>query len=132
MGGVHGIVAAVVEEIADVVGLEHFDQALVLRPILVDAGQLVARRSERAARGVTQPAHRRRGLLPHIDHVFGEGADDAVPPRVEFADLVPVLARRLDHAAGGGVDDGGDAAGLGIERILSGHMSIPRITSRAG
>ena len=51
---VHGIVAAVVEEIADVVRAEYVDQALVLGAILVDSGQLVARRAEGAARRVAQ------------------------------------------------------------------------------
>ena len=41
-GGVRGIVAAVVEEVADVVGPEYLDQALVMCPVFIDTFQLVA------------------------------------------------------------------------------------------
>ena len=42
-----------------------------------------------------------------------------------------VRARGLDDAGGAGVDDGGDAAGLGVERVGSGHdraviLQVPR------
>ena len=39
-------------------------------------------------------------------------------PGVDVADDVAVRARRLDHAARRRVDDGGDAARLGVERVL--------------
>ena len=58
------------------------------------------------------------------DHVFGQRTDDAVATGIDLADPGFVLAGGLDHAAGGGIDDGGHAAGLGIERVLlgcSGH-----------
>jgi hypothetical protein len=116
--GVHGIVAAVVEEIPDVVRLEDLDQTLVFRAVLVDTGKLVARRTECAARGISQTPHGRGALLAGIDHVLGQSPDDAVPSGVELADLVLVLARGFDHTASGGIDDGGDAAGLGIEGVL--------------
>ena len=58
-----------------------------------------------------------RGFLGGIDQVFRQGADDAVPAGVQLADPVLVLATGLDDAAGRGVDDGGDAAGLGIEGV---------------
>ena len=120
MGGVHRIVAAVIKEIADVVRLEYLDETLVLGPVLVDPRQLVARRAECAARRVAQCPDRRRALLAGVDHVLGQRPDDAVPPGIELADLVRVLARGFDHPAGGGVDDGGDAAGLGVEGVLWG------------
>src|SRR5713226_6072759 len=41
-GGVCGIVAAVVEEVADVVGSEYLDQTLVMCPVFIDTFQLVA------------------------------------------------------------------------------------------
>jgi hypothetical protein len=34
------------------------------------------------------------------------------------SDLFLVLARRFDHSAGGGVDDGSDAAGLRVKSIF--------------
>ena len=58
--GIHGIVAAVVEEVADVVRPEYLDQPLVLGAVLVYPGELVARRAEGAAGRVAQGADGRR------------------------------------------------------------------------
>ena len=136
MGGIHRIVAAVVKEVADVVGAEYLDQPLVLGAVLVDSGELVARRAESAARRVAQGADRRGGLLAGVDHVLGERADDAVPSRIELADLAAVLAGGLDDPAGGCIDDGGNSAGLGVEGVFWGrahdHECLPRIHRRAG
>ena len=52
--GVHRVVAAVVKEIADVVRLEHLDQALVLGLVLLQALQLVTAGTEGAARRMAQ------------------------------------------------------------------------------
>ena len=41
-------------------------------------------------------------------------------PRIELADLAAMLAGGLDDPAGGSVDDGGNAAGLGIKGVLRG------------
>ena len=118
MGGVHGIAAAVVEEIADVVGPEHFDQAFVFGAVLVQPLELVARGAERAARGVAQCGDGFVGFLTGVDHVFGERADDAVAPGVDPADAVAVLARGFQHAASRDIDDGGHPAGLRVESVL--------------
>ena len=58
--GVGRVVAAVVEEVADVVRAEHLDQPLVLRAILLEALELVAARAERARRRVLQRRDRAR------------------------------------------------------------------------
>jgi hypothetical protein len=76
---VGGVAAAVVEEVADGVRLEDFDQALVLRRVVFELLQLVACRAEGAGRCVAQRADRGRGLLARVDQVLGQGADDAVP-----------------------------------------------------
>ena len=86
VSGVHGIVAAVVEEVADVVRLEHFDEALVLRAVLLEALELVARRPESAGRRVSEALDSGAGFLAAIDEVFGERADDAVTARVHLVD----------------------------------------------
>ena len=70
-------------------------------------------------------AKRRDGpcaLLVRIDHVFGQGADDSVPPRVNFTDSIAILSGRFDDAAGRGIDDGGDAPGLGVKGIFLRHV----------
>src|SRR5262249_31327621 len=76
--GVHRIVAAVVEKVADVVGAEDLDQPLVLAAVLVDTLQLEARRAEGARGGVLQAADGRSALASHIDQIFSERANDAV------------------------------------------------------
>ena len=118
--GVGGIVAAVVEEVADVVRLEHLDQALVLVAALLDALELVAAGAEGAARRVHERADVRGRLAAGVDEVLGERADDAVAARVDLADLRLVLPRRLDDARGARVDHRGDAAGLRVEGV-AGH-----------
>ena len=107
--GVHRVIAAVVEEVADVVGAEHLDQALILGAVLLDALQLEARRAERAGRRVLERADGRGALAADVDEILGERTDDAVTPGVHLGD-VSGAHRRLDHAARGGVDDGRDAA----------------------
>ena len=119
--GVHGIVAAVIEEVANVVGAEYLDQPLIFRAVLLDALQLEARRAERPCRRVLQRPDGGGALAADVDQILGERPDDAVPSRVHLADL-PLAARRLDHPARGGVDDGGDAARLGVEGIPAGDL----------
>src|SRR5690606_1414556 len=48
VGGVLGVAAAVVEEVADVVGLEHFHQTLVFAFVFLEGTQLVAAGTESA------------------------------------------------------------------------------------
>src|SRR6202034_4592909 len=57
--GIHRIVAAVVEEVADVVRAENLDQALVLGAVLLDTLELEARRAEGAGRCVPERAQGR-------------------------------------------------------------------------
>src|SRR6202035_2740455 len=115
--GIHGIVAAVVEEIADVVRAEYVDQALILRAILIEPRQLVAGRPEGAARRVAQGADGGAALLAGVDQVLGQGADDAVPAGINFADSAAMAARGFYQAAGGSIDDGGHSARLCVESV---------------
>ncbi|GBE09471.1 hypothetical protein BMS3Abin12_00015 [bacterium BMS3Abin12] len=128
-GGVLRVVATVVEEVADVVRLEYLDQAFVLGTILLEARQLVACRPKGATRGVAQGGDGLRRFPAGIDQVLGERTDDPVAPGIDLADAVLVPARGLDDAAGAGVDDGGDPAGLGVKGILLrrflGHRKLP-------
>ena len=65
------------------------------------------------------------GFLAGVDQIFGQCADDAIAPCIYLTDLVFVFACGLDHAAGGSIDDGCDAAGLSIKRVFSGHSCTP-------
>jgi hypothetical protein len=91
------------------VRLEHLDQALVLGLVLLQAFQLVTAGTEGAARRVAQAGDIRVGFEAGVDQVFGQGADDAIAPGIDFPDLLGMPACFLDQAARRGVDDGGNA-----------------------
>ena len=100
MRRVHGVVAAVVEEVADVMGAEHFDKPLVLGQVVLDGLELVTGRAEGAARAVAKCCDVACRLAVRVDHVLNEGPDDPVAPRVDVGELDLVLASGIDHAAG--------------------------------
>jgi hypothetical protein len=96
---------------------EKDDQALVLAAVLLDRLELVARRAEGAAGRVAQRLDRRRRLAAGVDQVLGERAEDAVPARVDLADVLPVPARRLDDTGRARIDDGRHSPRLRIKRV---------------
>jgi hypothetical protein len=118
------IAAAVVKEIADVVRLEDFNQPFILRPVFLQAFELVAAGAEGAGWRGQQTANGGRALLAGIDQVFAQRTDDTVAACIDFADLYTVLASSFDNAAGRGVDDGSDATGLGVEGVFSWHVVV--------
>lgn len=56
-----------------------------------------------------------------IDQLFQQRTDDAIAASVDLADFIRMQAGGFDHAAGAGIDYGGDAAGLGVEGIFDCH-----------
>src|SRR5690606_5126692 len=110
----HRIAAAVVNEVADIVGAKHLDQAAIFLRTLFDALQLVAHRAEGAARRVAQRRDRPGRLLARVDQLLAQRADDAHPAGQHLADAIAPRAGRLDDGAGRGIDDSRDAARLGI------------------
>jgi len=52
-----------------------------------------------------------------INQLFAQGADDAIATGVHFTQP-GALAGGLDNATGGGIDNGGNATGLGVEHVL--------------
>src|SRR5678815_1570646 len=66
---------------------------------------------------MAQRADRGGRFLRRIDKVFGQRADDAVAAGIHLAEFVFVLAGGFDHAAGGGIDHRGYAAGLGVQNV---------------
>ena len=122
MCGIHGIVAAVVKEVANIVCLEYFDEALVFRTIFIKASELVAGRTECATRHCLERGDSSGALAIGIDHVFRQRADNAVTPGINVCDFRSVLARGFDNTASGGIDNSGNAAGLGVESIHCRHV----------
>ncbi len=118
VGRVHRVAAAVVEEVADVVGPEDLDQPLVLGLVLLQALELVAGRAEGAAGRGPERSDGCRGLSRGVDHVLVQCTEDSIASGVDLADPGAALSRRLDDAAGGCVDNRRYAARLSVERIL--------------
>ena len=120
VGRVHRVVAADVAEIADVVGLEDFDQAVEV--LLLRFAELVAAGADRAGRRRhPQQGDFVGGLAGEVEQFFLEHAFDAVPAGVDRADLRKA-AGRLDQPAEAVVDHGRRAARLGDDHVASfGH-----------
>ncbi len=119
VGGVLGIVAAGVEKVADVVGLEDLEDAFKVGLLL----ELVAAGAEGGAGGMLEGADGLLGLRREIDEVFLEDAEHTVQGAVDLFDFI-VVERFGDHAGHAGVDDGRGAAGLadqGITYEFFGH-----------
>jgi len=71
VAGVGGIAAAVIEEVADVVRLEDFDQAIVFAFVGFQALEFVAAGTECAGGCVTQGGDGLGGFLGGVDQLFG-------------------------------------------------------------
>src|SRR6185312_11122744 len=103
---------------ADVVGAEHLDQPLVFRAVLLDALQLEARRAKGPGRRVLEAADHGGSLAADVDQILRQCPHDAVAPGVYLADVSRLPHGSLDDATGRGIDDGGDTAGLSVERVF--------------
>ncbi len=113
-GGVGGIVAAVVEEIPDVVSGEDLKKPLVGRAVLLGILELHPAGAEDAAR---RPGERLElaALQPGgVVKLLAQSPEDAVSGPEDFADAATAPGGG-DDRCGGRVDHGRDAAGLGIE-----------------
>ena len=111
VAGVHGVVSAVVAEIADIVLLEDLKNALVIGVVLVRVLELIAAGAERGGRGVGKTVKLGTVFLVHAQQLVVQNALDAVVRAVDLCDAVCV-ERGADAAVGAGVDDRGRSAGL--------------------
>ena len=111
VAGVHGVVAAVIEEVAHVILLEYLKNTLVVGVIFFGIGHLVAAGAELGGGGVHEQAELVGILLAHVVELVLEHALDAVGGAVDLRDAVCVK-RSPDDAVGAGVDDGGRTSGL--------------------
>src|SRR5690606_34192480 len=106
------------KEIADVVGLEYFNQPLVLPAVLFQAFEFVAARPESAGRRMAQCADRFAGVLTGIDQIFGQRTNDPIAAGINCTYPAGLLAGSFDYTRGRGIDDGGHPAGLSIKSIF--------------
>ncbi len=111
VAGVHGVVAAVVEEVTHVVLLENLQNALVVSVVHVGIGNLIAAGAQFGGRGVEQQLQLLGVLLAHVIELVVQHALDAVGRAVDGGDA-GVIESGADHAIGAGVNDRGGAAGL--------------------
>ena len=111
VAGVHGVVAAVVEEVADIVFLKNLQDALVIGVICVRVSDLVPAAAQGRGRGVLEKLQLCRILLVHHKQLIVQDAHNAVGRTVDFGDTVRIQAG-ADGAVCAGVDDGSGAAGL--------------------
>ena len=96
---VHGVVAACVEKVADIVSLEHLEHALVVRPAVLELFQLVAAASQGCARGCLEHLNCFRILGADIEQLLSEHPQNPVIGTVHTFDQIAFL-RLLDHPAG--------------------------------
>ena len=112
VGGVLGVVATDVEEVADVVGLEDLKDAIKVGLFL----EFETAGAESGAGRVFERANLLLRLRSEIDQVLVEDAEHAVERAVDLFDAF-MVQRFRDEARDAGVDNRGGAAGLAYQDI---------------
>ena len=111
VAGVHGVVAAVIEEVAHVVFLKDLQNAPVIRIVRVRVRHFVAAGAQLRRRRVQQQAELVRFLLADIIQAIIQNAADAVGRTVNVGNGIG-FQRGLEHSVGTGIDDCSRPAGL--------------------
>ena len=111
VAGVHGVVSAVVEEIADVVLFENLQDALIVRIVHVRVLHLITAGAQGGGRSVFQQLQLGGVLLAHVEQTVVQHTFDAVL-RAQDAGDTGVFQSGADDAVGAGVDDRSGPAGL--------------------
>ena len=117
--GVGGIVAADIEEGADLMRLQHLENLVAIFGV-----GLVAGRAERGGRRIGHHFEIVAGLLGQIEEILVDDAAHAVMGAIDALDAGE-FARLQHHARERLVDDGGRAAALGDENFLRRHEILP-------
>ena len=114
-GGVLGVIATDVVEVADVVRFEDLEDAVKVFGLL----HLVAAGAEGGAWGVAESAEGLLGFGGEVDELFVEDALDTIETTVDLDDFVLMLEGFRDHPGEAGVDDGGRTAALRDEKVAN-------------
>ena len=129
--GVHGVVAADVEEVADVVLFKDLKDALIVLVVVGRIGDLVAAGAEGGGRRIEQALKLCGILFVHNHEPIFQNADDAVLGTIDLGDVL-ILEGGFDHAVGTGVDHGRGTAGLTDDRCTDqGFLRGHGITSKS-
>ena len=102
--GVHRIVAAVIEEIADVVLLEYLEDALIIGIVIFGSRYFITAGAKLGGRSVQQELKFCRILFIHDEKLVVENANYTVRRTVDLGDVLG-FKRSLDNAVRAGVDD---------------------------
>ena len=115
--GIHAVVAADIEEVADIIAAQHVENFLIDGLHLVAFRQFVAAASQIRSGGVAQQGElpRRAEHVRQVDHVVLEQPLNAVAHAVNM--LYAVLAAGAENARKAGIDDTGGAAALADNRV---------------
>ena len=111
VAGVHGVVAAVIEEVADVILLEDLKNPLVVGVIHIGISQLVAAGTQSGGGGVPHELQLLAVLLGHVVQLVVQNAADAVGGSQHPGDAAAVQSS-LNHAQSTGIDNRGGATRL--------------------
>ena len=111
IAGIHGIVSAVIEEIADVVLFEYLQKPQVIRGILFGIFQFVAYRAQRGRGRRLEQLQLIRIFLGHVIEFFFQHSFYAMCSSVYLCNAV-LLQRRDNHARSARIDNRRRAAGL--------------------
>ena len=123
VAGVHGVVAAVIAEITDVIFLEDLKDALVVGVVDIGIGDLVAAGAERGRRGIGQAVKLGTVFFVHAEQLVVENALNAVIRAVDLGDAVGI-ERSADNTVSRCVDDGRRAAGLANDKRTLQHDNL--------
>ena len=111
VAGIHGVVAAVIEEVAHVVFPEDLQNTTVIRIVRVRVCHFVAAGAQLRRRRVQQQAELVRILLSDIIQAVIQNAADAMGRTVNVGNGIG-FQRSLEHSVGAGIDDCSRPAGL--------------------
>ena len=111
VAGVHGVVAAVIKEITDVVFFKYFQDTLIVCIVLFRICNFVTARAKFGRRSVQQKLQLGRVLLIHYIELIIQDSLYTVGGAVNFSDFLSVKGS-ADDAVGAGVYHGGGASGL--------------------
>ena len=103
IAGIHGVVAAVIEEVADVVLLEHLQDAAIIGIVHLGVRDLVAAGAQGGGGGVLQQTQLLGILQTHVEQAIAENALDAVLRAQHLSDDAGFQGR-VNDAVSAGVD----------------------------
>ena len=103
IAGIHGVVAAVIEEVADVVLLEHLQDAAIIGIVHLGVRDLVAAGAQGGGGGVLQQTQLLGILQTHVEQAIAENALDAVLRAQHLGDDAGFQGR-VNDAVSAGVD----------------------------